>query len=60
MLHIVRVKGDSMEPKLIDGDLILVDRAQAMPSDGRTYVVRIWEAVGQARPEDGQGLHLFD
>ncbi|WP_093742099.1 XRE family transcriptional regulator [Sulfitobacter delicatus] len=45
MLHIVRVKGDSMEPKLIDGDLILVDRAQAMPSDGSTYVVRIWDEL---------------
>jgi len=44
-LHIVTVKGDSMEPKLQHGDLILVDRAQATPSDGSTYVVRIWDEL---------------
>lgn len=44
-LHIVTVKGDSMEPKLQDGDLILVDRAQATPSDGSTFVVRIWDEL---------------
>jgi phage repressor protein C with HTH and peptisase S24 domain len=44
-LHIVTVKGDSMEPTLQHGDLILVDRAQATPSDGSTYVVRIWDEL---------------
>jgi len=45
MLHIVQVKGDSMEPTLSNGDLILVDRAQAEPSDGKTFVVRIWDEL---------------
>jgi len=39
---IVRVRGDSMEPGLIDGDLIIVDRARRLP-DGRgaVFVIRI-------------------
>jgi phage repressor protein C with HTH and peptisase S24 domain len=44
-LQIVTVKGDSMEPKLLHGDLILVDRSQATPSDGSTYVVRICDEL---------------
>ena len=45
MLHIVEVRGDSMEPKLIGGDLILIDRAQVKPVDGNTYVVRLGEEL---------------
>ncbi len=35
------VRGDSMEPKLSDGDLILVDRAQRQIADGIAYVLRL-------------------
>lgn len=42
-LQIVEVKGDSMEPKLWDGDLILIDRAQNEPRDGKSFVVRVWD-----------------
>ena len=42
-LQIIEVKGDSMEPKLWDGDLILIDRSQTDPKDGRAFVVRVWD-----------------
>lgn len=45
MLHIVEVRGDSMEPKLMGGDLILIDSAQVKPVDGYTYVVRLDEEL---------------
>lgn len=42
MAAIVRVRGDSMEPGLIDGDLIVVDRARRTPDTrGAVFVVRI-------------------
>lgn len=37
----IAMRGDSMEPKLSDGDLILVDRAQRQIADGIAYVLRI-------------------
>lgn len=40
-LVVVAVRGDSMEPRLSSGDLILVDRAQSQISDGLAYVIRI-------------------
>lgn len=42
-LQIVEVKGDSMEPKLYHGDLILIDRTQNEHADGKTFVVRVGE-----------------
>jgi len=42
-LQIVNVRGDSMEPTLYDGDLILLDRTQRHPADGQTFVVRLWD-----------------
>lgn len=39
-LAVISVKGDSMEPELYDGDLILLDRAQTTPRDSRIYAVR--------------------
>lgn len=40
-LAVIAVRGDSMEPKLSDGDLILVDRAQKQIADGLAYVIRL-------------------
>lgn len=40
-LAVISVRGDSMEPRLSDGDLILVDRAQQQISDGIAYVLRL-------------------
>ncbi len=40
-LAIVDVVGESMEPNLRDGDMVLVDRAQTDVSSGKTYVLRI-------------------
>lgn len=40
-LAVISVRGDSMEPRLSDGDLILVDRAQKQISDGIAYVLRL-------------------
>ncbi|CAE7405648.1 CI [Symbiodinium microadriaticum] len=37
-LSVLAVRGDSMEPKLADGDLVLVDDRQTAPTDGWTYV----------------------
>ena len=40
-LSVIAVRGDSMEPKLEDGDLILIDRSQRQIADGISYVVRL-------------------
>ena len=40
-LAVIAVRGDSMEPKLSDGDLILVDQAQKRIADGISYVIRL-------------------
>lgn len=46
MAAIVRVRGDSMEPGLVDGDLIVVDQARRTPdAQGRVFVIRIDDAV---------------
>ncbi len=39
-LAVISVAGDSMEPDLHDGDLILINRAEQVPRDGRIYAVR--------------------
>ncbi len=39
-LAIISVAGDSMEPDLYDGDLILINRADQALRDGRIYAVR--------------------
>lgn len=44
-LAVIEVRGDSMEPKLSAGDLILLDQAQTSPIDGNTYVVRLGEEL---------------
>ncbi len=40
-LAVIAVRGDSMEPRLTSGDLILIDRAQRQIADGVAYVVRL-------------------
>jgi len=40
-LAVIAVRGDSMEPKLRSGDLILIDRSQTDIADGLAYVIRI-------------------
>ena len=40
-LAVISVRGDSMEPKLCSGDLILIDRAQRQIADGLAFVVRL-------------------
>lgn len=40
-LVVVSVKGESMEPRLIDNDLVLVDRSQTDITSGKTYVLRM-------------------
>lgn len=40
-LAVISVRGDSMEPRLAEGDLILIDRAQRRIADGRAFVVRL-------------------
>ncbi|USU08994.1 S24 family peptidase [Sphingomonadaceae bacterium OTU29MARTA1] len=43
---IVRVRGDSMEPGLVGGDLIVVDRSRRSPdARGAVFVVRIDDTV---------------
>lgn len=37
---LIDVRGDSMEPELHDGDVILVDTRQIPPRPGKTYVFR--------------------
>ncbi len=53
---IVRVRGDSMEPGLVDGDLIVVDRARRTPDTrGGVFVVRIEDVVMVKRVSSGRG-----
>ena len=52
---IVRVRGDSMEPGLIDGDLIVVDRARRrVDARGGVFVIRIEDAVMVKRVTRGR------
>ena len=43
LLAIVRVKGDSMNPTLHDGDWVLVDKAQRRVSQEGIYALRVFE-----------------
>lgn len=55
---IVRVRGESMRPSLLDGDLIVVDQTQRAPDRrGGLYVLRVDGAVMVKRVRrDGTGL----
>ena len=37
----IRATGNSMEPDIHDGDLVVLDRTSAEPVDGQTFVLRI-------------------
>lgn len=50
-LVLMKVSGDSMEPELRDGDMVLIDQAQRDPIPGRLYAVGI---------EDGIVVKLLD
>lgn len=40
-LSVISVRGDSMEPKFSDKDLVLLDHAQNTPVDGFIYTIRV-------------------
>ena len=43
-LRIIRVRGNSMEPEMRDGDRIVVDVSRRMPATGETFV--LWDGNG--------------
>jgi len=43
-LRILRVRGNSMEPELRDGDRIVVDVSRRLPAMGETFV--LWDGIG--------------
>ena len=43
-LRILRVRGNSMEPELSDGDRIVVDVSRRLPATGETFV--LWDGIG--------------
>ena len=44
-LFAVHVTGDSMEPTLKAGDVILINRARSLPVDGCLYLIRIDDSL---------------
>ncbi|HVF94704.1 MAG TPA: S24 family peptidase [Sphingomonas sp.] len=53
---IVRVRGNSMEPGLVDGDLIVVDRARRSPgARGEVFVIRVDGTIMVKRVARGAG-----
>ena len=52
----IRTKGDSMEPTLNDGDLILLDYSRTDPLDGQIFVLRTSDGLAVKRLR-GSGLH---
>jgi phage repressor protein C with HTH and peptisase S24 domain len=44
-LRVIYAKGSSMEPRIFDGDNLLIDTSQTNIIDGKTYVVRIGDEV---------------
>lgn len=45
MLAIIRVKGDSMEPTMLDGDKVLIDRSKTSLDFDGIYVLRYGQAL---------------
>ncbi|MGE4193398.1 MAG: S24 family peptidase [Pseudodesulfovibrio sp.] len=42
---LMRVSGDSMEPKIEDGDTVLIDQSRKEPTPGRVYAVGVEDMV---------------
>ena len=42
---LMRVDGDSMEPELQDGDIVLLDQSQSAPRPGKIYAVGVEDMV---------------
>lgn len=62
-LHIVRAKGDSMEPTIHSGDTLLVDASKSIPADGHIYVIRSADTLWVKRIQkqiDGTLLLISD
>jgi phage repressor protein C with HTH and peptisase S24 domain len=60
-LVVVFAKGDSMEPTISDNNTIMVDTSDAMPQDGRMYVIRVdgHLLVKRTQIVPGQGVQLL-
>ncbi len=60
-LSVISVSGDSMEPDLRDGDLILVDHATTSLDDGNIYAVRFSDGLYVKRIQHlpGDKVHLI-
>ncbi|MCE9664501.1 S24 family peptidase [Halomonas sp. M5N1S17] len=39
-LHVIYARGMSMEPTILDGDVVLMDESQTEPRNGKIYVIR--------------------
>lgn len=44
-LSVISVRGDSMEPKFSDNDLVLLDHSQNLPEDGFIYAINYDDAL---------------
>ena len=55
-LSLADVMGDSMEPKYVEGDSVLVNHASAEPIEGKVFALRTLEGplVKRLRQEEGQ------
>ena len=60
-LVVVFAKGDSMEPTISDNNTIMVDTSDAVPQDGRMYVIRVdgHLLVKRTQIVPGQGVQLL-
>ena len=57
-LRLVRVKGDSMEPALLDGSLLMIDVHRTEPSDG-LFALRYYDQLLVKRVQfDGKSVRL--
>jgi phage repressor protein C with HTH and peptisase S24 domain len=57
-LAVIAVRGDSMEPELYDGDLILLDRSSTEPRDGDMFVVRYSDELFVKRVQKMPERHI--
>jgi putative phage repressor len=62
-LSIVTARGDSMEPTINNGDMLLVDMSKKVPRDSSIYIIRsndtLWVKRIQTQP-DGKLLLISD